>query len=126
MLMCLNHARAFNSFMTEAVLCKSMDWFLYDNGLRHKKFKDERAWILLLECNQLRVLQIIVTLKRLAFPWKLRFMMRIKCITPSFNLFSQFHIFISMTGNVKNIWHRQFVRKNEYSAKKMIKVYSQR
>ena len=35
----------FNSFMTEALsyrnqsidlFCKSMDWFLYDNGLRHE------------------------------------------------------------------------------------------
>ena len=27
-----------NSFMTEAdLLCKSMDWFLYDNGLRHER-----------------------------------------------------------------------------------------
>ena len=32
----------FNYFMTEAVtylLCKSMDWFLYDNGLRHERAK---------------------------------------------------------------------------------------
>ena len=29
-----------NSFMTEAVIiCKSMDWFLYDNGLRHERVK---------------------------------------------------------------------------------------
>ena len=27
-----------NSFMTEAV-CKSMDWFLYDNDLCHKRVK---------------------------------------------------------------------------------------
>ena len=31
---------AINSFMTEAVIIQklvSMDWFLYDNGLRHKR-----------------------------------------------------------------------------------------
>ena len=29
---------SFNSFMTEArLLRKSMDWFLYDNGLRHER-----------------------------------------------------------------------------------------
>ena len=27
-----------NSFMTEAVIA-SVDWFLYDNGLRHEKVK---------------------------------------------------------------------------------------
>ena len=27
-----------NPFMTEAVI-KSMDWFLYDNGLRHERVK---------------------------------------------------------------------------------------
>ena len=25
--------------MTEAVIRKSMDWFLYDNGLRHERVK---------------------------------------------------------------------------------------
>ena len=30
----------FNSFMTEAVIIqKSMDWFLYDNGLRYERVK---------------------------------------------------------------------------------------
>ena len=29
-----------NSFMTEAVIIrKSVDWFLYDNGLRHERVK---------------------------------------------------------------------------------------
>ena len=35
----------FNPFMTEAFiiqkLCKSMDWFLYDIGLRHEKIKKD-------------------------------------------------------------------------------------
>ena len=32
---------ALNSFMTEAVIMqsKSIDWFLYDNGLRHERVK---------------------------------------------------------------------------------------
>ena len=40
-----NHWKTFettvNPFMTEAVglLRKSMDWFLYDNGLRHERVK---------------------------------------------------------------------------------------
>ena len=33
----------FNSFMTEAVIIwsKSMDWFLYNNGLRHERVNTE-------------------------------------------------------------------------------------
>ena len=30
-----------NSFMTTPLLCKSMDWFLYDNGFRHKRVKGD-------------------------------------------------------------------------------------
>ena len=31
------NSESINSFMMEAVmLCKSIDWFLYDNGLRHE------------------------------------------------------------------------------------------
>ena len=48
------------SFMTEAViiqkldqsidlLCKSMDWFLYDNALRHERVKD-LSYYLNLKC----------------------------------------------------------------------------
>ena len=49
----LSHKRrrckvCFNSFMTEAVhifrnQSKSMDWFLYDNGLRHESFNS--SWV---------------------------------------------------------------------------------
>ena len=44
-LICSSHCyvNPFNPFMTEAVItdlrCKSMDWFLYDNGLRHERVK---------------------------------------------------------------------------------------
>ena len=39
--------KGFNSFMTEAayrnqsidLICKSIGWFLYDNGLRHERVK---------------------------------------------------------------------------------------
>ena len=32
------NSESINSFMMEAVmLCKSIDWFLYDNGLRHER-----------------------------------------------------------------------------------------
>ena len=36
--------KAINSFMTEVViilLCKWMDWFLYDNDLSHERVKEE-------------------------------------------------------------------------------------
>ena len=39
--------RFFNSFMTEAV-SKSMDWFLYDNGLRHERVKCKKYFLYLI------------------------------------------------------------------------------
>ena len=48
---CLLIAFLFNSFMAEAVIIrnqsiyllrKSMDWFLYDNGLRHERVKQNQ------------------------------------------------------------------------------------
>ena len=35
------NSESINSFMIEAVmLCKSIDWFLYDNGLRHERVNE--------------------------------------------------------------------------------------
>ena len=36
----------FNSFMTD-LQSKSMDWFLYDNGIRHERVNDN--WVLKIE-----------------------------------------------------------------------------
>ena len=49
------HLIAFNSFMMEVPImrkpihCKSIDWFLYDTGLRHQRVKQENKMNFVLE-----------------------------------------------------------------------------
>ena len=41
------------SFRNQSInlLCKSMDWFLYNNGLRHERVKDSEDFIIILLPN---------------------------------------------------------------------------